>query len=230
MKIGLLECDHVAEPLRQIAGDYRDMFRVIFPGIELEIYDVCNGQFPASAAACEAYVCTGSRFSVYDPGAWIAELKSLVQGIYRGGQKFVGVCFGHQMLGEALGGKVEKAASGWNVGVHRFDILRQEAWMDPFQTPLQLLMSCQDQVIQLPENSTVLAAATNCPVGMFRVGEHMLGIQAHPEFPKEYARRLMEFRRDKIGPVKVAAALESLNQPVHSEVLAHWMTRFLTGE
>lgn len=227
MKIGLLECDHVADALREIAGDYRDMFSALLPGLQFEYFDVCNGQFPVSADACDGYLCTGSRFSVYDQEAWILELKTFVREINRGGQKFVGVCFGHQMLGEALGGKVEKAVSGWNVGVHPFDIRQQESWMEPFQTPLQLLMLCQDQVVQLPENSTVLAATPTCPIGIFQVGPNMLGIQAHPEFPKEYARRLMESRRERIGAVKVAAALESLGQPVDGELLARWIMAFL---
>lgn len=227
MKVGLLECDHVIDSLREISGDYRDMFSAFLPELEFEYFDVCKGQLPATADACEAYLCTGSRLSVYDQEGWILELKSFVRKIHSGGQKFVGVCFGHQMMGEALGGKVEKAASGWNVGAHQFNIQVQEHWMEPFQTPLNLLMMCQDQVVQLPEKSIVLAATVTCPVGMFRVGENMLGIQAHPEFSKEYVRRLMEIRREKIGAVKVANALESMSQPVHGEVLAKWIMRFL---
>ena len=227
MKIGLLECDHVAESNLEIAGDYRDMFAALLPDLEWGYYDVCQGHFPERADACAAYLCTGSKHSVYDREPWILQLKSFVREIYAGGQAFIGVCFGHQMLGEALGGKVEKAASGWNVGVHQFDILQAEAWMTPFQTPLRLLMMCQDQVVQLPENSTLLAATATCPVGMFRVGSAMLGIQAHPEFSKAYTQRLMELRREKIGPVKVAKALEGLGQDVNSTVFAQWITAFL---
>jgi len=227
MKIGLLECDHVAEPFRAIAGDYRDMFTAFLPDLEWVYFDVCKGQFPENAGACDAYLCTGSRYSVYDQEPWILELKAFVREIHTGGQLFIGVCFGHQMLGEAMGGKVEKAKSGWNVGVHRFDMVRQESWMTPFQSPVHVLMMCQDQVVQLPENSTVLAAAATCPVAMFRVGTTMLGVQGHPEFSKEYTRRLMESRRERIGADKVDAALEGLSRPVDRRLIAQWLLAFL---
>ena len=230
MKIGLLECDHVAGPFRDIAGDYRDMFSALLPGLEFEYFDVCNGHFPKFVDACDAYLCTGSRLSVYDQEAWILDLQAFVRKIRDSRQKFIGVCFGHQMLAEALGGKVEKAASGWNVGVHSFQISRQEDWMVPFQSPLHLLMMCQDQVVQLPDNSTVLASTAYCPVAMFRVGGNMLGVQAHPEFPIAYERALLELRREKIGAEKVDVALESLRMPVHGAVVAQWIVRFLEAD
>lgn len=227
MKIGLLECDHVLPELRHIAGDYRDMFLDFLPGPEWVFFDVCKGQFPSPDDDCDAYLCTGSRFSVYDEVDWILELKSFVKNIYNSDKKFIGVCFGHQMLGEALGGKVKKAESGWNVGVHAFEILQPAPWMSPFQPRLNLMMMCQDQVVQLPPGSTVLARTAHCPVGMFHVGANMLGIQGHPEFPKTYEARLLEMRRDRIGSEKVDAALKSLDLPVDAAPIAAWIGHFL---
>ncbi len=227
MKVGLLECDHVLDEFRPITGDYRDMFSALFPSLNFQFFDVCKGQFPASADDCDAYLCTGSKFSVYDEVDWILELKAFVRAIYASDKKYIGVCFGHQMLGEALGGKVEKAPTGWNVGLHPFEILRQESWMEPFQPQINVLMMCQDQVIQLPENSTLLAKGATCPVAMFRVGERMLGIQGHPEFPHAYEAALLENRRARIGTEKVHAGLESLKLPSQREVVAGWMVGFL---
>ncbi len=227
MKIGLLECDHVLPELHAIAGDYRDMFPDFLPGPEWVFFDVCNGQFPAPDDDCDAYLCTGSRFSVYDEEDWILELKTFVKNSYNSDKKFIGVCFGHQMLGEALGGRVKKAESGWNVGVHTFEILQPAPWMSPFQPRLNLMMMCQDQVAQLPPGSTVLARTAHCPVGMFQVGANMLGIQGHPEFPKAYEARLLEMRRERIGGEKVDAALKSLDLPVDAAPIAAWIGHFL---
>lgn len=227
MKIGLLECDHVASELRSIAGDYRDMFLQFLPGPEWAFFDIVSGQFPSPDDDCDAYLCTGSRFSVYDEVGWILELKTFVRQISSSDKKFIGVCFGHQMMGEALGGKVKKAESGWNVGVHTFEILRQAPWMSPFQPSLNLMMMCQDQVVQLPPGSTVLARTAHCPVGMFQVGTNMLGIQGHPEFPKEYEARLLEMRRERIGGEKVDAALKSLDLQVDATLIAGWIGHFL---
>lgn len=227
MKVGLLECDHVAEKFRHIGGDYRDMFPAFLPKLGFEFFDVCNGRFPESVMRCDAYICTGSKYSVYDDIDWIHRLKAFVRDIYQARKPFVGVCFGHQMMGEALGGKVRKAAAGWCVGVHSFSVLQQEAWMIPPANEYNLLMLCQDQVQELPPDSRVLARAPDCPAGMFMVGETMLGIQGHPEFSKEYISAVIQDRAQRIGEAKTRTGLESLGQPTHSALFARWAGNFL---
>lgn len=229
-KVGLLECDHVREELLPIAGDYREMFPALFsqvaPEWEFTFYDVCNGHFPASADECEVYVCTGSKFSVYDDEPWIARLKEFVKEIHDSGKKYIGVCFGHQMLAEALGGTVQKSAVGWCVGVHNFQVLSHEEWMVPSRQSFNLLMMCQDQVMELPPDSKLLAETQDCPIGMFRVGENMVGIQAHPEFPRPYEKALMEIRTDRIGQAKVEMGIVSLELPLHELTFANWLKNF----
>lgn len=227
IKIGLLQCDQVAQIWQEAHGDYLQMFAAWLPGVHWERYDVTKGHFPASTGDCDAYLCTGSRHSVYDDLPWIRRLKELVQELDRQRLPFVGVCFGHQLLAEALGGKVAKAGVGWCVGLHTFRILHREPWMNPFQKQFSLLMSCQDQVVQLPADSTVLAETADCPVSMYQVGKHMLGIQAHPEFSKAYAGVLMESRRERIGEQKVKTALQSLQGEADSMLLAAWVQGFL---
>ena len=231
MKIGLLECDHVRDELKYIAGDYCQMFPALFlqvaPDWEFTFYDVCNGHFPESVDECDVYICTGSKNSVYDGEEWIDKLKNLVKTIYQSDKIFIGVCFGHQILGEVLGGKVQKSAVGWCVGVHSFEILQLENWMDPARSVFNLLMMCQDQVLQLPPDSTLLAQTSDCPNAMFRVGNKMFGIQAHPEFPKDYDKALMELRIERIGAAKVEFGIASLELPTQELVIAEWIRKFV---
>ncbi|GJM35732.1 MAG: GMP synthase [Saprospiraceae bacterium] len=228
MKIGLLECDHVAESFQHIGGDYRDMFQRLLPGVEFVFYDLCNHHFPNSVEDCDAYVVTGSKYSVYDDIDWIYRLKDLVRDIYHHQKYYIGVCFGHQMLAEALGGKVHKSESGWCVGAHQFQLLHQAPWMHPFKDQLNLLMSCQDQVQQMPENSKLLAQSSDCPVAMFQVGKKMMGIQGHPEFPKAYSRALMDARVERIGLEKVEVGIKSLDLELDDAVFSGWMMAFFT--
>jgi GMP synthase-like glutamine amidotransferase len=130
MNIGLLQCDHVAERFQSIAGDYPAMFGALFqryaPEITLTPYAVCDDEWPEALDECDAYLTTGSRFSVYDDVPWIHRLKAFVRQLRDASKPYVGICFGHQMLAEGLGGRVTKAPTGWGVGVHACEITQTE--------------------------------------------------------------------------------------------------------
>jgi GMP synthase-like glutamine amidotransferase len=229
MTVALLVCDHIDPRFAaETGGSYEAMFRALLPGMDLKPYLVCDGYFPASAAAYDAYLVTGSRHSVYDGFPWIERLKAFVREIRQAGKRYVGSCFGHQLLAEALGGRVGKAPGGWAIGVYGFECLAQAPWMQPPREKINLLMMCQDQVLALPPGSKVWAGAPACPVGIFTVGSNMLGLQAHPEYSKAYDRALMQARVDRMGAATVEVGLASLQQPVDREAIAAWISRFLT--
>ena len=228
MNIGLLQCDHVAERFRHIAGDYLEMFGAVFGAyFNLVPFDVCNGEWPTSLDECDAYLCTGSRWSVYDDVPWIHDLKAFVQRSYETSKPFIGICFGHQMMAEALGGKVEKSDYGWGVGIQPLEITRAETWMQPEQATLKLHYMHRDQVTRLPENSLVLGHSEHCPVAAFRVGDTMLGIQAHPEFTNEYSEALLADRLERIGAERVQQARASFVHNTDENVFAQWVVEFL---
>jgi GMP synthase-like glutamine amidotransferase len=228
-KVGLLICDHVADEFKHIDGEYLDMFRKLLPSLELEPYYVVDGHFPQSVDDHNAYVCNGSMYSVYHPAAWIVSLKDFVYKIGASNKKFVGVCFGHQMIAHAMGGVVQKAPVGWCVGAHTFKIVSKEAWMQPAKETCNVLMLCQDQVTKLPKRSRVLATSPDCEIGMYLVNECMLGIQGHPEFSREYNEALIIKRKDRIGKVKANAAIDSFYLPIHDDTITRWITNFIAS-
>jgi GMP synthase-like glutamine amidotransferase len=227
MHIGLLECDNVAGRFSHIEGGYREMFAALLPGARFSYYEAWKNELPASADACGAWVCTGSQYSVYDKMEWVGALSRLVQTLHEEKRPYVGICFGHQMLAQALGGEVARAARGWGVGVHDVQVLRQEPWMQPPQSHFRIHHMHADQVQRLPPDSVVLGSSAHCEVAMFRVGDSMLGIEGHPEFTAAFSEALIRARADRIGVERVQAGLASLGQPTDGAVVGRWIAQFL---
>jgi GMP synthase-like glutamine amidotransferase len=223
--IGLLQCDHVGAQFLEHGGDYDEMFQRWLPG-QWRIYDVASGEIPENIQECDGYVSTGSRASVYDDDVWIHRFAGLIRTIHAANVPMIGVCFGHQMISHALGGRVQRCSRGWGIGVQSFSVKQHEPWMRPRLRTFSLLMSCQDQVETLPSGAVVLAGNDQCPVGMFRVGS-LLGVQGHPEFSPSYAEALMRSRTFAIGPDRVKAALATMQEPLHSAELSAWALQFL---
>ena len=224
MKVGLLECDDVVGRFPEVKGGYREMFAALLPGISFRYYEAHRGHLPSSASECDAWMCTGSKYSVYDGSAWIADLAAFIRSLDR---PYVGICFGHQMLAHAMGGEVAKAKQGWGVGVLPLKVLQHEAWMDPPAESVRIQHMHQDQVLRLPGKSVLLGTSPHCEIGMFRVGETMLGIEGHPEFTVEYGAALIRARRAQIGEPGAQRALESLKGKTDSPVVGRWIEGFL---
>jgi GMP synthase-like glutamine amidotransferase len=225
MRIGLLECDDVVGRFPEIKGGYREMFAALLPGFRFQHYDTHRGVIPSSPGECDAWLCTGSKYSVYDGTKWIADLAAFIRTL--GERRFVGICFGHQMLAHAMGGEVAKAKQGWGVGVLGVEVLKKEPWMEPPLARIQIQHMHQDQVQELPADSVLLGRSPHCDVAMFRVGETMLGIEGHPEFTVEYGAALIRARRTQIGEQGARRALESLKGKTDSPAVGRWIERFL---
>ncbi|MGH9273594.1 MAG: glutamine amidotransferase-related protein [Acidimicrobiales bacterium] len=231
LRVGILVCDDVAARYLPIAGDYGDMCAAMVsnadPDAEVVRYDARHGVLPEQPDACDAWLCTGSSASVYDDDPWIADLSAFVRDVHAVRVPFVGICFGHQLLAHALGGRTQRADNGWGVGALAMEVTQDGPWMTPALPTVTLLYSHQDQVTELPPGAAVLASAAHCPVAMLVVGDDMVGIQAHPEFGAAYVRALLEDRVDRIGEQQTAAALASLDEPTDERAVATWIAAFI---
>lgn len=233
MRLGLLLCDHVRPGFRAVAGDYPEFFGRFFAeqtAIELINFDLTVGEFPSDLDECDAWITSGSRRSVYEDVPWIARFADLVRRLDRERRKLVGICFGSQMIGHALGGEVARAPAGWQVGVKEVSLRTLEPWMVPPEDTFRILHLNGDQILSLPERLRVLGSSDGVPVSVVAVDDHFVGFQGHPEFVPVYAAVLMEARRGILIPDAVVdAGLSSLAIDPDTRLLSTWIANFMTG-
>ena len=233
MKLGVLLCDHVRPGFRTVAGDYPEFFARFFadqPGIDLVTFDLAAGEVPIDLDECDAWITTGSRHSVYEDLPWMLSLADLVRRLDRERRKLVGICFGAQMIGHALGGKVARAPSGWQVGIREVTVGAVQPWMTPPADTFRIIHSNADQILSAPDRLRVLGSSAGVPVSVIAVGDHFIGFQGHPEFEVAYASVLIEARRGVVIPDDaVDSGLSSFAVEPDTRLLSQWIARFLAG-
>jgi GMP synthase-like glutamine amidotransferase len=227
MRLGLLLVGHVAATSTGIAGDYPELFRALLgPDVELVRYDLDHDRFPDSPRECDGWLLSPSRCSVYDAHPWIASAEDLLRDLLATETPYVGICFGHQLAAQALGAPVGRAADGWQVGVHDYEITERHPWMEPARASLALIASHEDQVIAIPDGAALLATTPGCPIAGLTFGDRAWTLQPHPEFVPQLADDLLVRRRELIGADRVAGARATLTRPLDRDVVAAWIRRF----
>ncbi len=223
MNLAILETGAPPSPLDEEFGRYPDMFEKLLD-MKATSYDVAAGALPPDVGRHDAYLITGSPAGVYDDLPWIAKLKTFLQAA-RGRAKLVGICFGHQIMAEAFGGRVEKSAKGWGAGLHSYPIVRHEPWMDGVSL-VSVPASHQDQVILQPPAAELIASSLFTPYAALAWRDQpAVSFQFHPEFSPDFAKALIAQRHDRVPDPE--SAIASLDAPNDNARVGEWIRRFL---
>ncbi len=224
MKIGILLTGHPPDELQDKFSEYDAMFAALLEGngFTYETFAVVDGQFPKDAFQADGWIITGSRHGAYEDHAWIPPLEDLIRAIQHSGRPLIGVCFGHQIIAQALGGKVEKFTGGWAVGRTEYDLEGQSVTLNAWH---------QDQVVELPEGARVTGTNDFCHNAMVSYGDNIWTVQAHPEYGDAFIQGLMETRGKGVVPDPLMeAAANRLPGPDDNATIGRHMAEFLKKE
>jgi GMP synthase-like glutamine amidotransferase len=187
MLIGILQTGHAPDALLGTTGDYTGLFQKLLKdrGLSFRTYSVVDMEFPASVRECEGWLLTGSRHGAYEDHPFIKPLEDFIRKAYAEAVPMVGICFGHQIIAQALGGKVEKFQGGWSVGPTSYDFGGEEITLNAWH---------QDQVVEKPAEARRIATAPFCENAALIYGDRAFTVQAHPEFDSAFLKSLIDAR------------------------------------
>lgn len=233
LRIGILNSDAVRPELEAIYGDYPFMFTELLksadPTIDITVYDVMNGEYPADIHEVDAYLVTGSKFSVYDDEEWIRQLGAFIVKLNEHEKKLVAICFGHQLVAHFLGGKTEKSSKGWSVGAQQCTVSENLLNIISKNETICFLASHQDQVVKVANNARTIASSDLCPHVMTKIGNHTLTLQWHPEFIKGYVEQLLHIRKEILGETLYQQAISSLKKSLDNHRFAQLAIDFINN-
>jgi GMP synthase-like glutamine amidotransferase len=231
MRLTLIQPTDVPGPLRDRFGAYHLMFERMFAGqgFAFETIRLDKGDKLPDPATLDATLIMGSAAGVYDNHLdWMEPLRAYIRAAYAARTPMLGICFGHQIMADALGGDVRKSDKGWGLGRHVYAVTSRPASIGGDLPEFAIACSHQDQVLTPPtEAETFLASGFTPHAGlMYRNGAAM-SLQPHPEFDDDYTIALAELRRGKAPDAVVDAALASVARPSDSREVAGYLAAFL---
>ncbi|RTE91055.1 type 1 glutamine amidotransferase [Bradyrhizobium sp. LVM 105] len=229
-RITIIETGLVPPEHRERHGSFPEMFermvRAEDPAATVEVISIPNGDALPDPGKLEAVLITGAAAGVYDGLDWIAPLEDFVRTAYVNKTPMVGVCFGHQLIAQALGGTVRKSEKGWGIGRQVYQVLPENGVIEG--EAVAIAASHQDQVIEPPSDAlTILSSEFTPHAGLLYANGTTLTVQPHPEFDVAFAQVCCDLRDGKAPDDVVATARASLAEPMDNAKLGGAIARFL---
>ena len=219
MHIGILQCGHFPTAEGYPEQTYGDLYTRFLEGrgLTFQTWSVVDMQFPESIRSAEGWLISGSKHGAYDYHPFIPPLEVFVRDAYAAQIPLVGICFGHQIIAQALGGKVEKFEGGWSLGRQVYRIEGRDVALNAWH---------QDQVTIPPEQARTIGSNTLCEHAALAYKGRAFSVQGHPEFTDREVELLLSVRRAALSEDQAEEVRGNLGKPLSNADLADRIANF----
>jgi GMP synthase (glutamine-hydrolysing) len=190
------------EAVRKQRGDYAALIRATigdaWPGTWTDV-DLRHGAPLPEPSGLAGVIVTGSSSSVTERAPWMLRTEEYLRGLTARGVPTFGICFGHQLLGQALGGEVTKNPRGREIGTVDVNLLADDPLLAATPPPHRANATHVDSIGRLPPGARVLARTALDPHAVVRFSAETWGVQFHPEMDGAIIRTYLEVRRALIA-------------------------------
>lgn len=197
----ILKTGELPRRVTESLGPYERAFLNLLGDERFMVVDVRKEELPEPDYA--GVIITGSPASTYDGDAWVARSEDSLRRAADRSIPLYGVCFGHQLLAQTFGGRVEKCRHGWELGTVTLT-LTAEGRNDPLFTGVSESFIAQqshgDVVAELPPGAVPLAQNDYWAYQAFKLGDCIWGTQFHPEFTPEIITNLIHALASTLPP------------------------------
>ena len=168
------------QALKLVEGCYEQWFDRLFEGrLEWNIVDAPYGDTLPEPSTVEALVITGSPVSVYEKWAWSVACSQWLGRVWSYNRPMLGICYGHQLLADALGGEVTASPNGREMGAVKVQKTQPDPIFEGLNDDFMVWQTHIDEVSRLPDQAEVIASNNHCPIQAMSVGNHCRTIQWH---------------------------------------------------
>lgn len=219
MLIGILQAGHLDRgdvPLPEYDALYSAMLDG--HGFSFRAWRVVDDEFPEEVTDADGWLISGSRHGAYDDLHWIPKLETFIRDAFDASVPMVGICFGHQIIAQAMGGRVEKFKGGWSVGLTAYPIEDQTYALNAWH---------QDQVIEVPPLANVIGSTEFCRNAALLYPGKAFSVQPHPEFDGAIIEKLLDHRAEGVVESdRITEAKTHVSQPDNNANMAARIASF----
>jgi GMP synthase (glutamine-hydrolysing) len=233
----ILKTGSTLEPLRRRRGDFDDWFRQGLgqAGTRAEVCGANTGDGLPPPEDLAGVIVTGSPAMVSDRLPWSERAARWLREAVRRQTPILGVCYGHQLLAHALGGRVGLNPRGREIGTVRVRLAAAAA-SDPLLGDMPAEIEVQathlESVLEPPPGAEVLGATELDPHHVLRFSGRAWGLQFHPEFDREIVTGYITERRSDLEHegLDAHALVRSARDTPHGTALLRRFAALCTGE